>query len=87
MNYTHPENLNREDDPKDWLASALVFAKAIGKLLNPDTGIVIYLENDMLELFECEKVLVCNVGGRITIEEYDGDYDDGDILHFINLPN
>lgn len=82
MNYTKPEEENHQDDPKDWLGSAMVFAKALGNTLPPNSGIVVELENDMLPIFEPLKmVLVSNVGGRINIEAVENDtWEDGDFV-------
>ena len=48
-NYTNPDDKNYEDKPEDWLNSSLIFAKALGMILEEKQGIVIELEGSMKE--------------------------------------
>ena len=49
MNYTNPNEPNYKDKPEDWLNSALIFTKALGKILRINEGVLIHLESDMIE--------------------------------------
>ena len=49
MNYTNPNEPNYKDKPEDWLNSALIFTKALGKILRINEGVLIHLEGDMIE--------------------------------------
>ena len=70
MNYSKPNLNNHTDSPKDWLASALIFSSALGKLLHENEGIVIELKNDMRSLLKtCEKVIVYKKENQIHIIE------------------
>ena len=64
MNYTNPTDLNYDDKPTDWLNSSLIFAKALGKLLKPNEGILIHLGGDSIDTLpermgkDVEKIIV-----------------------------
>lgn len=47
MNYTRP-NSDELDEPKDWLNSALIFARTLSLILEENTGIVVKLKGDMV---------------------------------------
>ena len=47
MNYTRP-NSDESDKPKDWLNSALIFARTLSLILEENTGIVVKLKGDMV---------------------------------------
>ena len=47
MNYTNPQDEDYNDKPEDWLNSALIFSKALSKMLDINEGIVLDLEGDM----------------------------------------
>jgi hypothetical protein len=84
-NYTRPNDKEYEDDPEDWLASALVFGKALGHMLRENEGVVVKLENDMLDLKVLEetdfnKVIVYNHGDQIHIINCDQDLKDGQLI-------
>ena len=80
-NYTKPNLPNHEDNPKDWLASSLIFSKTISHLLKPNEGIVIELENDMKLLMpDYDKVVVYNDDKQIKIMECNEDIEEGQMV-------
>ena len=84
-NYTKPNLPNHEDDPKDWLATSLLFSKTIGHLLKPNEGIVIELENDMKSLIpNQDKVIVYHNKNQISIVECNSDFKDGQMVYLKN---
>jgi len=90
MNYTRPNDDEHNDEPKDWLLGALLFAKAISFLLHEGEGIVINLTGDMVELYpEAKKVIVANDGEQIKIINADDrvELKEGDWVKVINEEN
>lgn len=68
MNYTRPNDENHEDKPADWLAGALIFARALSLILKPNEGIVVKPLGDAASYFkENELLLVCSNGTQIQI--------------------
>ena len=85
-NYTRPNDSEYEDTPEDWLNSALIFARALGLLLEDGTGIVVDLHGDMVSPDEsgCGKVLVYSTSdGEIHIEGTDKDWPEGDFVKIL----
>lgn len=84
-NYTKPDETGHIDETMEWLASSLIFANAIGKLLRENEGIVIKLQNDMTKLSLASntdhgKVIVYNHGKQIHIVNCDDDLADGTMI-------
>lgn len=91
MNYTNANDTDYQDKPEDWLNSALIFAGALGNLLEINEGVVVELKGDMKFQFDSEvkKVIVFrNDSGQIIIEEADPGLNDGQMcwIHTFN-PN
>ena len=91
MNYTNANDTDYQDKPEDWLNSALIFAGALGNLLEINEGVVVELKGDMKFQFDSEvkKVIVFrNDSGQIIIEEADSGLNDGQMcwIHPFN-PN
>lgn len=83
MNYTNANDMNYQDKPEDWLNSALIFASALGKLLEVNEGVVVDLKGDMKFQFDTEvkKVIVFrNESDQVIIEEADPGLNDGQML-------
>lgn len=82
MNFTHPENLEREDTPQDWLASALIFAGALGHLLKENEGVVVKVTSeDLSNIVEGTSYIVShNEKGQIVIEENGEEAEDGQLV-------
>ena len=80
MNYTKANDPNYHDKPEDWLNSSLIFASALGNLLEINEGVVVELKGDAKFLLDIEvkKVIVFrNDSGEIIIEEADPGLNDG----------
>lgn len=85
-NYTQPGDFDHEDDPEEWLTSSLIFAKALGKLLRENEGVIIKLEGDMKILWpDVDKIIVCNYDDMIHIANCEEDLPDGQMV-WMNTP-
>lgn len=86
MNYTRPNDEDHEDSPKDWLSGALVFARALSLLIEPNTGMIVRSMGDMKDTFNDEELLlVCNNGRQIQILptsdiEFEEELKEGDFI-------
>lgn len=82
MNYTQPNEQEHEDNPEEWLASALVFARTLGFLLKENEGIVIDLKGDMIDLFpaDIKKIIVFSKDNQIKIDVCDEDLEEGQLI-------
>lgn len=86
LNYTKPNEENHEDKPEDWLACSLVFTRALGILLEEETGIVIKLVGDMQLLMPgIEKVIVANIDDQVKIIKCEEDIPEGTKVRNIKL--
>lgn len=79
MNYTNANDPNYQDKPEDWLNSALIFAGALGNLLEVNEGVVVELKGDAKFQFDSEvkKVIVFRNESDQIIEEADPGLNDG----------
>lgn len=75
-NYTNPDDENHQDEPQDWLNSALMMARGIGFLLDDNMGVVVNVVGDV-ELDDVNRVIIWNTDDQITFEEYLGDLPEG----------
>lgn len=69
-NYTRPGDDAHVDSPQDWLAGALVFAKALSTLLAEGEGIVIKAEGDAAGYFTTKPdslLVVANIDNKIQV--------------------
>lgn len=85
MNYTNPDDPNHEDSPKDWLNSALIFARALSLCLKEREGIVVDIKGDAEFQMdpEVKKVIVFRKDGMTRIIECEDDLKEGQyvIMH------
>ena len=80
MNYTNP-NSEKDDDPKDWLSSALIFTGALSHLLQENEGVVVHLKGDMNLMFpDIDKVIVYRTDTQIRIVDCSDDLPDGQLI-------
>lgn len=80
MNYTRPNDPNHVDDPKDWLNASLVFARAIGNILEEGTGVVTDIVGDARNPAGfSDKVIVFKMDGAIQVEDLLPDLPEGTI--------
>jgi hypothetical protein len=86
-NYTHPDDPQHQDDPEEWLATSLIFAKALGNILQENEGIVVKLEGDMKMLWPiADRVIVCKYDDMINILNCEEELPDGQLI-WLNSPN
>jgi hypothetical protein len=90
MNYTRPNDPDHEDSSQDWLNSSLIFARALGLLLEEGEGVVVDLKGDMSFPGDLDvaKVIVYSKDSQIRVLECDEDLEEGQfvMVHDIN-PN
>lgn len=89
MNYTRPNDENHTDSPQDWLAGALIFARALGIVLPQGQGIVVAPHGDAKQFFDDELIIVANLGTQIQVLPLSKDdmnpgeeYNEGDFIIF-----
>lgn len=89
MNYTNPENPDHIDSPKDWLNSALIFARALSLSLKENEGIVVDIKGDMEFQMDpsIKKVIVFYKEGMTRIIECEEDLEEGQYVIVHNSNN
>lgn len=70
-NYTRPNDENHEDSPKDWLNSALTFARALGLILGELEGVVVDVTGDIDLDGNPSKVIVFKKNDMVCITAAD----------------
>ena len=74
MNYTRPNDSNHKDRPEDWLSSALIFASALGTMLDDNIGVVVDIKGDMgisdIVPNDAKQLLVFSREGQISIDVF-----------------
>lgn len=82
MNYTRP-NSDESDGPKDWLNSALIFARTLSLILEENTGIVVKLKGDMVNPInpDSDRVVVFKKDKMIHVDDIqDNTLKEGDFI-------
>lgn len=80
MNYTRPNDPDHVDDPKDWLNANLIFARALGQVLEEGAGVVVDIEGDARNPAGfSDKVIVFKMGGKIHVDDFSEDLPEGTI--------
>jgi len=88
MNYTKPNDEEHNDNPNDWLSSALIFAGALGSLLKEDEGVVVKIRGDMNLGFPgildsgVNTVIVYNKDNQIRIDSTNSKYLNGQMVWY-----
>ena len=74
MNYTRP-NSDESDKPKDWLNSALIFARTLSLILEENTGIVVKIKGDMVNPInpDSDRVVVFKKDKMIHVDNIQDD--------------
>lgn len=82
MNYTRPDlaDQGHDDSPKDWLASALIFTRALHFLLKENEGIIVDVMGDTLNLVDFKKAIVYRKNNQVRITECVEDLPDGQLV-------
>lgn len=79
-NYSRPNDPDHVDQPKEWLNSALIFARTISQLMMENTGVVVELKGDMYNpVGDSKKIIVIKSGGQIGIDNFDSDLPEGSV--------
>jgi hypothetical protein len=86
MNYTNPDDPNHQDDPKDWLNSALVFARALALIFHEGEGIVVNVVGDM-DMGDTKKVLVYYKDEQVRVIPFDDrpDIEEGEFVNVFDF--
>ena len=82
MNYTRP-NSDEPDTPKDWLNSALIFARTLSLILEENTGIVVKLKGDMVNPInpDSDRVVVFKKDKMVHVDDIqDQSLQEGDFI-------
>lgn len=82
-NYTQPNNEDNVDKPTDWLFGALTFARALALTIPPNYGVVVDLQNDMIELYpHAKRVIIGHIDEGISVIDADErtDLTEGDVV-------
>lgn len=78
MNYTRPEDEDHDDDPRDWLNSALLFARALSLILEEREGVVVDISGDAFNpIDDAKKIIVFKADGMIHIDSFEKDLEEG----------
>lgn len=71
------ETQNNTENPQDLLNSSLIFAKALGLILNENEGIVVDVTGNIILAEDVNKVIVFRHEGQIKIYKCDQDLTEG----------
>lgn len=88
INYTSNDDHN--DSPNDWLFGALTFGRTIGLIIPENSGVVVDLQGDMIELYpDAKRVIVANTEHQIKVIGADErtDLKEGDWVKLIDEKN
>jgi hypothetical protein len=66
-NYTNPEQSGQAQNPQDLLNASLIFARALGLILNEGEGIVVDINEDVKLGDEVKKVIVFKQDKQVHI--------------------
>jgi hypothetical protein len=88
MNYTRPEDENHEDDPREWLNTALIFTRALSLLLEEKEGIVVDIQGDAYNpVGDSRKVIVFRENEMLYIEDFEKNLVEGTLCTIIRDEN
>ena len=76
-NYTNPEKGETKQDVQDLLNASLIFARALGLILNEGEGIVVDIVGDMNLGEEVKKVIVFEHENQVHIYKCEEDLPEG----------
>lgn len=89
LNYTRPNDPDHEDDPKEWLNSALIYARGLSLFLEEGEGVVVDLHGEMENPYpeeKSDKVITYLLDGLVYIDSFNQDAEEGSIFKIIDLP-
>jgi hypothetical protein len=76
-NYTNPEQSGQEQNPQDLLNASLIFARALGLILNEGEGIVVDINGDVSLGDDVNKVIVFKKDEQVHIFKFEEDLPEG----------
>jgi hypothetical protein len=76
-NYTNPEQAGQLQNPQDLLNASLIFARALGLILNEGEGIVVDIAGDMNLGEDVKKVIVFEHENQVHIYKCEEDLPEG----------
>jgi hypothetical protein len=76
-NYTNPEQSGQEQNPQDLLNASLIFARALGLILNEGEGIVVDINGDVILGDDVNKVIVFKKDEQVHIFKFEEDLPEG----------
>ena len=76
-NYTNPEQAGQLQNPQDLLNASLIFARALGLILNEGEGIVVDIVGDMNLGGDVKKVIVFEHENQVHIYKCEEDLPEG----------
>ena len=80
-NYTNPEQSGQGQNPQDLLNASLIFARALGLILNEGEGIVVDVVGDMNLGEGINKVIVFEHNEQVHIYKCDEDISEGSAVN------
>jgi hypothetical protein len=85
-NYTNPEKAGQGQDPQDLLNASLIFARALGLILNDGEGIVVDIVGDMNLGNDIKKVIVFEHNDQVHIYKCEEDIPEGSAVNMKSKP-
>jgi hypothetical protein len=79
-NYTNPEQSGQAQNPQDLLNASLIFAKALGLILNEGEGIVVDITGDVVLGNDVNKVIVFKKEEQVHIFKFEEDLQEGTMV-------
>lgn len=76
-NYTNPEQAGQLQNPQDLLNASLIFARALGLILNEGEGIVVDIVGEMNLGDDVKKVIVFEHNNQVHIYKCEEDLPEG----------
>jgi hypothetical protein len=79
-NYTNPEQSGQAQNPQDLLNASLIFARALGLILNEGEGIVVDITGDVVLGDDVNKVIVFKKEEQVHIFKFEEDLPEGTMV-------
>jgi hypothetical protein len=79
-NYVNPEQSGQEQNPQDLLNASLIFARALGLILNEGEGIVVDINGDVSLGDDVNKVIVFKKDEQVHIFKFEEDLPEGTMV-------
>ena len=79
-NYVNPEQSGQEQNPQDLLNASLIFARALGLILNEGEGIVVDITGDVVLGDDVNKVIVFKKEEQVHIFKFEEDLQEGTMV-------